>query len=130
MMNDGDSEFVTNNWILQFKSMEKLTEKLQFVLLILYSVESPVQKKFEREILKFEDYLNDVKFMRAVKHRDALVDEYSAEYFGKDYGGDDPFSYNFKLEMKINKISMDLLSTLGRLIKVVKESEFSVGADT
>lgn len=116
-------------WITQFKSIEKLSEQLKFVVTILYSLEGKKQELFEAEIKKFEDIMMDLPFMRKVKLRDALVDDYPAEYYGRDYGGDDPFRYDKTVESAIADISLQLMAVLGRIIKVSKDNELFIDGD-
>ena len=96
------SDYAYENWINQFKSMNKLTEKLQFIVTILNSLNSEGQKKFHSFLIKFEKIMMNHQFMRMVQHRDAMVNENPVEYFGKDYGFDDPFKYNKDLEYTDN----------------------------
>jgi len=84
----------------------------------------------EEEIKKFEEFTMDVEFMRSVKHRDALVNEFSAEYFGRDYTEDDPFLFNAELEEQINEISLEIKSVLGRVLKSMAKDEIVISDDT
>lgn len=113
-------EFQYNHWISEFKSMTKLSEMLNFILVILYSLEEDVAKLFEAEIKHFEQISQDLKFMRAVKHRDAMIEEYAVEYFGKDYKEDDPFRFRKNTEIRIKKVELEIMGVLGRVIKTLK----------
>ena len=70
--------------------------------------------------------MKDTKFMREVNERDGLIVEYAVEYYGRDYGQDDPFLYKERLEVKINKIELDLLAILGRAIKYMKKDTLNI----
>lgn len=119
-------EYTYENWISQFKSMTKLSEQLQFILLILNSLEGDSQEQFYNELTKFEEYFTDQEFMRKVKARDALIDSNPAEYYGRDFGEDDPYQYDQELEKNITEISMDILTTLGRVIKLMKSRDIAI----
>lgn len=123
-------DFEYNQWIVQFKSIEKINEALSFVLTLLYSLDGSKQVLFEAEIKKFENIFTNLNFMRRVKHRDSLVQDYPSEYFGKDYGADDPFMYQADVEEVISNLNLELMSVLGRIIKVSKESELILGDET
>lgn len=112
--------------IADFKSIEKIEEQLKFVLLQLYSLPMDKQKTFRNQIIQFEKMFVNQKYMRKIRHRDAMIEENSQEYFGKDYGEDDPFLYNPKLEESITRLSMKLLATIGLIVKSMKENIFSV----
>jgi len=114
-----DDNFQAINLLSQFKSIETLTEQMNFVLVLLYSLEGDKQEIFEAEIKKFEGILSDMKLMRRVRHRDSLVKDYPAEYFGRDYGEGDPFQFKEKLEIIIKEIEIELMAVLGRVIKVM-----------
>lgn len=122
--------FEAINILSQFKSIETLTEQMNFILVLLYSLDGDKQTIFEAEIKKFEDILSDVKFMRRVRHRDALVKDYPAEYFGRDYGEGDPFQFRQKLEKEIKEIEIELMGVLGRIIKVMSQTTIVLGDDT
>lgn len=122
-----DQEQMLADTIIQnFKSMTKLKEQLRYVLLILYQLDQKGLEQFHSNVLKIEKYLTDVKFMRAIGERDAIVDEYPREYFGKDFSYDDPFIYKQKLEVTINKIELELLGILGLVIKYLKQDSFTI----
>lgn len=122
-----DQEQMLADTIIQnFKSMTKLKEQLRYVLLILYQLDQKGLENFHSNVLKIEKYLTDVKFMRAIGERDAIVDEYPREYFGKDFSYDDPFIYKQKLEVTINKIELELLGILGLVIKYLKQDSFTI----
>lgn len=122
-------DYTYENWISQFKSMNKLSEQLQFILTILNSLEGDIQKEFHDEIVEFEGYYMDDNFMRKVKERDAIISENPAEYYGRDFGNDDPYKYDKQVERKITEISMNIMATLGRIIKLMKSKEFFIGED-
>lgn len=113
-------------WIVQLKNTDKLSEQLVFILTILNSLEGSIQKDFQDQILKFESYYKNQKLMRHIKHRDALISEYPTEYYGHDYGEDDPFLYKKDVELQITKISLEIMSTLGMVIKRLKNTEFNI----
>lgn len=110
----------------QFKGMDSLSDQLNFILVLLYSLDGDTQALFEPEIKKFEDITMDIDFMRLVKHRDALVNDYPAEYFGRDYSSDDPFIFNAELEKQINEISLEIKSVLGRVLKTMAKEEIVI----
>lgn len=120
-MNFDQENLLVDTIMQNFKSMTKLKEQLRYVLLILYQLDNEGQKKFQDSILKIEKYLSDVKFMRAIGERDGMVDEHPIEYYGKDFGYDDPFIYKQKLEFRINTIELELLGILGLVIKHMKQ---------
>ena len=122
-----DSDSQGNMWLAEFKSMEKLEEQLQFVIVILYSLSDDLQELFHAEIQRYEKIWSDINFMRDVRLRDSLVKEYPAEYFGRDYGGDDPFIFNMQVEVRINKLQLELMGVLGRIIKSTRGSGFVLG---
>ena len=129
MMYD-DTGFEAMGMLSQFKSIDTLTEKLNFVLILLYSLEGDKQAIFEAEIKIFENIVSNVKFMRQVKHRDSLVKEYPTEYFGRDFGEGDPFLFKNKLEEEINEIEIQMMGVLGRVIKVMAPSQVVIGDET
>jgi hypothetical protein len=116
--------------IFDFKSITSLEEQLKFVLLQLYTLDQEAQQRFRPQIIECEKILANIKFMRQVKYRDSLVFDYPSEYWGNDFGEDDPFIYDEKLEVQINKISMRLMATVGLIAKSLKEKNFVVGDDT
>lgn len=121
-MNFGqDEDYFADTIIQNFKGMTKLKEQLRYVLIILYQLDDKGQEKFHESIVKIEKYLADIKFMRAISERDGMVEEHPIEYFGKDYGYDDPFIYKQALEIRINKIELELLAVLGMVIKHLKQ---------
>ncbi len=124
------SDYAYESWISQFKSMQKLTEQLQFMLTILYSLDGTGQAKFQDNILSFEKIRADHDLMRKVMLRDAIVVENPVEYFGKDFGLDDPFKYDKKLEEQIANISIDIMACLGLVIKYLKAQDFHIGDET
>jgi hypothetical protein len=126
---DQDS-MMADSIIQTFKSMTKLKEQLRYVLVLLYQLDSKGQKQFQDDILKLEKYLSDLKFMRSIGERDAIVEEYPREYFGRDYSYDDPFIYKQKLESHINKIELYLLSVIGMIIKYLKQDSIVIGDST
>lgn len=121
------SDYAYDSWISQFKSIQKLTEQLQFIMTILYSLDGTGQKKFQTNILKFERIRADHDFMRKVMLRDAIVVENPVEYFGKDFGLDDPFKYDKDLEKQIANLSIDIMACLGLVIKYLKAQDFHIG---
>lgn len=125
-----DDSFQALNILSNFKSIDTLTEQMNFVLILLYSLEGDKQAVFEAEIKKFEDILADIKFMRLVRHRDSLVKDYPSEYFGRDYGEGDPFVFNEQLEDRIKEIEIELMGVLGRVIKVMGQTHIVIGEDT
>jgi hypothetical protein len=120
-MNFDQDEMMADTIIQNFKSMSKLKEQLRYVLLILYQLDNEGQQKFQSEIVKLERYLANIKFIRRISERDAIVEEHPMEYFGKDFGYDDPFIYKDKLENTINKIELELLAILGLVVKHLKK---------
>jgi len=129
-MFNNNNDIMPETIISTFKSLDKLEEQLKYVLVLLYQLDMKTQQKFQDQILKFEEILSNTDFMRQVRHRDALVEDYPAEYFGRDYGYDDPFLFDEKLEKKINEISMEIMATLGLMIKEMKESSLFIGDET
>lgn len=127
---NGDDNWQFINIMSQFKGMDSLSDQLNFILVLLYSLDGDTQALFEPEIKKFEDFTMDVDFMRLVKHRDSLVKEYPSEYFGKDYPEDDPFLFNPKLEKQINEISLEIMSVLGRVLKTMGREEIVIDDET
>jgi len=123
------NEIMSETILSTFKSLEKLEEQLKYVLVLMYQLDQKTQEKFQDQIIEFEEYFADNEFMRVVRHRDALVKDYTAEYFGKDYGFDDPFQFDVELEKKINEIGMKIMATLGLIIKAMKESHLFIGDD-
>jgi len=116
--------------ISDFKSLDKLEEQLKFVLLHLYSLTKEEQDRFRPQIVEYEKLLSNTKFMRKVKYRDSLILDYPTEYFGNDYGEEDPFMYDEELENQIIKIGMRLLATVGLIAKSMKERSVSIGDET
>ena len=112
-----------------FKSIETLTERLDYILVLLYSLDGESQALFEAEIKKFENILTDIDFMRQVKYRDSLVRDYPTEYYGRDYSQEDPFLFLPDLEKQINEINIEIMAVLGRIIKVMSDSEVHIGDD-
>ena len=102
-----------------FKNSKSVVEKLEFVLAILYSLDGEQKEKFDADIIKYEKWKLNMKLMRRIKHRDALVEETPVEYFGKDYI-DDPFEYNEQIESAIAKMELELMASLGRVILIKK----------
>lgn len=129
-MNFPEQEYTYENWIAQFRTMEKLTDQLRFILTILYSLDAETQKQFHEQILKFEKIFESQNFMRKVKHRDALIENYATEYFGEDKGIDDPFRYKGDTEKLITKLSLEIMNCLGLIIKHLKSTEFTIGDGT
>ena len=125
-----NNEIMAETIISTFKSLEKIEEQLKYVLILLYQLDSNLQTKFQDQILEFEKLFNDDEFIRKVRYRDALVKEYPTEYFGRDYGFDDPFKFDKKLEDKINKLSMRIMAVLGLIIKEIKESKLYIPDET
>jgi hypothetical protein len=114
-------------WISEFKSMEKLSEQLTFILLILYQLDTDTQELFRADIEHFESIYANLKFMRQVKHRDGLVDDHPIEYYGRDYGAYDPFKYKDNTEKQINSISLEIMGVLGRIIRTTRERGIVIG---
>ena len=125
-MNYDNQDMMVDSIIQTFKSMTRLKEQLRYVLLILYQLDNEGQQRFQSSILKIEKYLKNIKFMRAVSERDGIVDEHPIQYFGRDYGYDDPYTYAEELEQQINQIELELLAILGMVIKHLK-NEFHIG---
>lgn len=123
-------DYSSEKIITEFKSIECVEEQLKYVLLHLYSLDKNGQERFRDQIIEYEKYLSNTKFMRQIRYRDAIIRDYSAEYFGQDYGDDDPFIYDEKLEMQINRINMRLLATIGLIAKSMKETNFAVDDET
>jgi hypothetical protein len=129
-MFNGSDDFNADKLISDFKSMNKIEEQLKFVLLHLYSLDRDTQEKFRPQIVEYEKIMANNVFMRQVKYRDSLAEDYPSEYFGTDFGDDDPFIYDEKLELQISKISMRLLATVGLIAKAMKEKNIVIGEDT
>lgn len=115
-----------DNWISQFRIIDKIYEQLKFIVVLLYSLDTEGQKKFRPQILKFEKYLSNNVLMRKIRYRDALISDHPTEYYGKDLGDDDPFLYLEELEAKITNLSMEIMACLGLVVKHVKEQEFTI----
>jgi len=130
MYGEDNVDFQANQMITQFKSLDKLEEQLKYIITLLYSLDTKSQDHFSEEIRKFENIFIKNKYMREVRHRDALVNEYPSEYFGKDFGSDDPFNYKEKLEIDMTKLTLELMMVLGRIIKRMKEQHLVIGDDT
>lgn len=113
--------------ITTFKSLSSLEEQLKYAILLIYQLKTYQQEKYDDDLQMFEQVFNNIEFMRLVRHRDSLVRDYPAEYFGKDYGSDDPFLFHQKLEKRINDISMNIMSVLGRIIRDLKEDTIQLG---
>jgi len=122
-----DNEMIANQMINQFKSLDKLEEQLKYILTLLYSLDADSQEHFQPEILKFENIFLRNEYIRQVRHRDALVNDYPAEYFGKDFGQDDPFLYKKKLEQDMTNVSLEIMAVLGRIIKRMKAQNIVIG---
>jgi hypothetical protein len=120
-------DYSADRIITEFKSLVSLEEQLKFVLLHLYSLPADKQAGFRQQILEFEKILSNSKFMRMVRHRDAMITDYAWEYFGKDYGDEDPFVFDTRLEDRIQTISMKILAVIGLVVKALKEDIFQVG---
>ena len=129
-MYDDNVDFQANQMINTFKSLDKLEEQLKYIITLLYSLDGKSQVHFEQEIIKFENIFIKNRYMRQVRHRDALVNDYPAEYFGKDFGSDDPFNYKEKLEVDMTKLSLEIMAVLGRIIKRMKEQHLVIGDET
>jgi len=129
LFNQGD-DFNAERIISDFKSIEGIEEQLKFVLLHLYALDKDNQEKFRPQIIQYEKLVGNVKFMRKIRYRDSILKEFSSEYYGNDYGDDDPFMYNEELEVQINKIGMRLLATVGLVAKSMKEKNIVIGEDT
>jgi len=127
---NGDDNWQFINLMSQFKGMDSLSDQLNFILVLLYSLDGETQTLFEPEIKKFEDFTLDIDFMRKVKHRDSLVKNYASEYFGRDYTEDDPFLFNPDLEKQINEISLEIKSVLGRVLKTMAREEIVIDDET
>lgn len=123
------NELMADSIIGTFKSLDSLEEQLKYVLVLMYQLKSDAQKKFQDEIEQFEEYFSDIDFMRRVRHRDSLVKDYPSEYFGRNYGRDDPFFYDREIEKKINDISMEIMACLGLVVKSLKEVTFYLDDD-
>jgi hypothetical protein len=121
-----NDDYSADRIITEFKSLISLEEQIKFVLLHLYSLPSDKQAQFSPQIIEFEKILNHGKFMRLVRHRDAMTEEFKWEYFGKDYGEEDPFIFDARLEERITTISMKLLAVIGLIVKTLKENVFQV----
>lgn len=124
-----DQETSPDSWLSEFRQIEKLTEQLKYVLVLLYSLSQAGQEHFHPEILKLEKYYQNHALMRKIKYRDAVLQDYAVEYLGVDYS-EDPFEYDEQLERSITTIEMQLMALLGRIIKFVKESEFKISDAT
>jgi hypothetical protein len=121
MYGDDIGDVEAHQILTHFKSIHKLTEQMNYVLTLLYSLDSKTAEKFRPEILWLEKVMGDLVFMRRVRHRDAMVEQYPAEYFGRDYGQDDPFLYDAEIESAIQDVSMRCLAVVGRVISTMKE---------
>lgn len=116
-----------NIWLSEFKGIKSFREQLSYILGILYSLEPETQQLFDADIKKLERLFLNINFYREAEHRDALIKDYPAEYFGKDYGDDDPFLFKQNVEMQITKLSLELLGILGRIIKANRGKGINVG---
>ena len=115
---DNQDEMGKASIIAMYRQLESLEEQLKFVLVLLYSLKGEQQERFREDINMYESYFEDTDFMRKVRHRDSLVRDYPSEYFGKNFGKDDPFTFDPELEKQINDIGMDIMATLGFVIKL------------
>lgn len=125
-----DDEFSTNVLLRDFKSINAIEPQLKYILSIIYSLDAKSKEIFSADTRKLERLLNNQRFLRNIRYRDSLVTEYSMEYYGKDYGEDDPFKYNDDLERQIQNLSMELMRILGSIIQVVKETSLFVRDET
>jgi len=121
--NQDENYYNADRLIYQLKETDRLAEQLKFVITLLYSLETDIQKDFMNEIKYFENIYSDLQFMREVFHRDALVEQFPADYYGRDYSDDDPFSYKEEIEKKINKISLEIMAVVGRIVKRIKRKK-------
>lgn len=125
-----DDEFSTNVLLREFKSINAIEHQLKYILSIIYSLDAKSKEIFSADTRKLERLLNNQRFLRNIRYRDSLVTEYSMEYYGRDYGEDDPFKYNDALERQIQNLSMELMRILGSIIQVVKETSLFVRDET
>jgi hypothetical protein len=125
MQFDQDS-MMADTILSRFTAMKSLKEQLRYVLVLMYQLDAKGQDLFHEHTVKLERYLGNVKFIRAVGERDGLVEDHPVEYYGRDFGYDDPFIYKEKLEVQINKIELELLAIIGLVIKYLKESSIFV----
>lgn len=126
----GEDEFSTNALLREFKSIDAIEHQLKYILSLLYSLDPKSKELFSADTRKLERLLNNQKFLRSIRYRDSLVTEYSMEYYGRDYGDDDPFHYNQKLERDIQNLSMELMRMLGSIINVLKDTSIFVRDET
>jgi hypothetical protein len=124
-----DNDMLAERLIIEFKSITSVEEMLKYMLAHLYALDANLIEKFRNQIVEYEKLLANVKFMRAIRYRDAMIRESAEEYFGDDYGDDDPYMYNEELEEEIQKISMRLLATLGMVVKQLKNKSVDIGDD-
>jgi len=113
--------------ITQFKGINTLSGQLNFVLLQLYSLDGETQEAFRSDLIRLEKLFTDLDFMRQVRERDGLVEMHPVEYFGRDYGDNDPYLFNMPLEKKINDLSLELFGILGRVINMMKHKKVFIG---
>lgn len=124
-----DNDMLAERLIIEFKSITSVEEMLKYMLAHLYALDASLIEKFRNQIVEYEKLLANVKFMRAIRYRDAMIRESAEEYFGDDYGEDDPYIYNEELEEEIQKITMRLLATLGMVVKQLKNKSVDIGDD-
>lgn len=129
MMDDNIGDYTYENWIVQLKNTPRISDQLTFILTILNSLDVKIQKDFQDYMSRFEGYFKNQSLMRQIKHRDSLISEYPSEYYGRDYGDDDPFEYKEEIEFKITTISLEIISCLGFVIKKIKSQEFMIDDD-
>ena len=125
-----DEEWSTNTLLREFKSINAIEPQIRFILAILYSLDPKSKELFSADTRKLERLLNNQKFLRNIRYRDSLVTDYSMEYYGRDYGEDDPFRYNDKLERDIQNLSLELMRILGSIINVMKDTSIFVRDET
>jgi len=126
----GEEEFSTNMLLREFKSLDAIEHQIKYILSLLYSLDPKSKEMFSADTRKLERLMNNQRFLRSIRYRDSLVTEYAMEYYGKDYGEDDPFHYNDKLERDIQNLSMELMRMLGSIINVMKASSIMVRDET
>lgn len=124
-----DNKIDAQSILFNYKSLSLFKEQLNYVLLIIYSLDHETRKQFDPEMRKFEAVFLDLGFKRKVERRDGLVKEYPVEYFGKDYGHDDPFQFDELTEEKITEYQLELMGIIGRIISLMQEDVISLDGE-
>lgn len=115
--------------LMGYKSLNLFKEQMNYVLLLLYTLDHDKRKQFKPEIDKFETIFMDLDFKRKVERRDGLVQQYPVEYWGKDYGHDDPFQFDELTEEKVTELQLELMGVLGRIISLMQEDVINLDGE-